>query len=188
MPLILVDVRNGEESFWLGKTVLSGHKNIMSYIRILPIIHEVETNCKILRSSKTVSCFIFHPLILGLLYIQGRTPIHFLSTEISESDLDTNIGEAYTWGNGSNYQLGSGAEGLQEYPARLESLRDLGVKEITAAKFHSMALTEDGQLYSWGFGRGGRLGKFSIKTEFLFVLCSPFCLKASTQESCMSPS
>ena len=29
---------------------------------------------------------------------------------------------------------------------------------LSAAKFHSAALTEEGQLYTWGWGRGGRLG------------------------------
>ena len=75
------------------------------------------------------------------------------------------MGEAYTWGNGANYQLGSGAAGLQETPARLEALHELDVQQVVAAKFHSMALTKDGQIYSWGFGRGGRLGKAFLSAQ-----------------------
>ena len=81
-----------------------------------------------------------------------------ISRELKDIPEVCPVGEVYTWGNGSNYQLGSGAEGLQETPARLEALHELDVRQVVAAKFHSMALTKDGQLYSWGYGRGGRLG------------------------------
>ena len=94
--------------------------------------------------------------------LQGRTPLHFLSKELNDVRSQAPTGEVYTWGNGSNYQLGSGAEGLQEFPARLECLHGIKTVGVEAAKFHSMALTEDGRLYTWGFGRGGRLGEIFI--------------------------
>jgi alpha-tubulin suppressor-like RCC1 family protein len=64
----------------------------------------------------------------------------------------------YSWGNGANYQLGSGAVGLQPAPARLDTLHGMPLVQLAAAKFHSAALAADGSLYTWGFGRGGRLG------------------------------
>lgn len=33
------------------------------------------------------------------------------------------------------------------------------VVAISAAKFHSVAITADGRLLTWGWGRGGRLGE-----------------------------
>ena len=66
--------------------------------------------------------------------------------------------EVFSWGNGANYQLGTGTVGIQKVPCRLDALQGLNVIAIAAAKFHSMAITADGKLYSWGFGRGGRLG------------------------------
>lgn len=34
----------------------------------------------------------------------------------------------------------------------------LAVVAVVAAKFHSAAVTADGRLWTWGWGRGGRLG------------------------------
>lgn len=93
---------------------------------------------------------------------QGRTALDLLSVELKGHLLDAAAeGEVYTWGNGANYQLGSGAVGLQLAPVRLEALHGMSVQAVAAAKFHSAAITKDGQLYTWGFGRGGRLGEGS---------------------------
>lgn len=64
----------------------------------------------------------------------------------------------YSWGNGANYQLGIGTAGIQRIPCRLDALQNLDVTHVAAAKFHSAAVTASGDVYTWGFGRGGRLG------------------------------
>lgn len=64
----------------------------------------------------------------------------------------------YSWGNGANYQLGIGTAGVQRIPCRLDALQTLDVTHVAAAKFHSAAVTASGDVYTWGFGRGGRLG------------------------------
>lgn len=66
--------------------------------------------------------------------------------------------EVYSWGNGANYQLGIGTAGIQRIPCRLDALQTLDVTHVAAAKFHSAAVTASGDVYTWGFGRGGRLG------------------------------
>lgn len=67
-------------------------------------------------------------------------------------------GDVYSWGAGTNYALGTGSTEPQVAPARVDALHGKHVVSLSAAKFHSAAVTEDGQLYTWGFGRGGRLG------------------------------
>ena len=62
-------------------------------------------------------------------------------------------------GNGCNYTLGTGSTDLQLHPARIDSLHDQQVVAVSAAKFHSAAVTVEGQLLTWGWGRGGRLGE-----------------------------
>ncbi|KAI5065917.1 hypothetical protein GOP47_0018541 [Adiantum capillus-veneris] len=92
---------------------------------------------------------------------KGRTPIDLVSGPVKQVIGDpSNAGgtEVFSWGNGANYQLGTGTTGIQKLPGRLDALQGLNVTAIAAAKFHSMAATADGKLYSWGFGRGGRLG------------------------------
>eukprot|EP00252_Welwitschia_mirabilis_P019140 TRINITY_DN4353_c0_g1_i1.p1 TRINITY_DN4353_c0_g1~~TRINITY_DN4353_c0_g1_i1.p1 ORF type:complete len:1124 (+),score=296.88 TRINITY_DN4353_c0_g1_i1:577-3948(+) len=66
--------------------------------------------------------------------------------------------ELFSWGNGANYQLGTGNARIQKLPCKVEEVEGLIVKQISAAKFHSIALTDSGDVYTWGFGRGGRLG------------------------------
>lgn len=92
---------------------------------------------------------------------KGRTPIDLVSGPVKQvMDDPSNAGgtEVFSWGNGANYQLGTGTAGIQKLPCKLDLLQGLNVTSIAAAKFHSMAATADGKLYSWGFGRGGRLG------------------------------
>ncbi|KAL0052945.1 hypothetical protein WJX82_010178 [Trebouxia sp. C0006] len=95
---------------------------------------------------------------LSLTDHKGRTALDLLSEELKVFMEHEQPGLVYSWGNGANYQLGTGATGLQAGPVRLDALRKALVVQIAAAKYHSAAVTKDGQLFTWGFGRGGRLG------------------------------
>jgi alpha-tubulin suppressor-like RCC1 family protein len=48
-------------------------------------------------------------------------------------------------------------------PVRLDALGTLPLVQVAAAKFHSAALTADGRLFTWGWGRGGRLGEYALR-------------------------
>lgn len=95
---------------------------------------------------------------LSLADLKGRNALDLLSEERKAFLEHQQAGIVYSWGNGANYQLGTGATGLQAGPVRLDALRREPVVQIAAAKFHSAAVTKDGRLFTWGFGRGGRLG------------------------------
>ena len=66
--------------------------------------------------------------------------------------------DLFSLGNGANYQLGTGNIDMQKLLYRVDALQGLLIREIAVAMFHSVFLTALGELYSWGFGRGGRLG------------------------------
>ncbi|XVE62554.1 hypothetical protein DITRI_Ditri06bG0127100 [Diplodiscus trichospermus] len=90
-----------------------------------------------------------------------RTPVDLLSGPVL---LDFGCGqdsvatEVFSWGSGVNYQLGTGNVHIQKLPCKLDSFHGSIIKLVSAAKFHSVAVTAHGEVYTWGFGRGGRLG------------------------------
>jgi len=104
---------------------------------------------------------------------KGRTPIDLLSSELScflPSPLPHNIntykknasfinhGDVFSWGSGANYALGTGSTDNAMTPCRLETLHGQHIVALAAGKFHSVALSSDGGVWTWGWGHGGRLG------------------------------
>lgn len=64
--------------------------------------------------------------------------------------------EVFSWGSSTNYQLGTGNAHIQKLPSKMDSLNGSLIKLISAAKFHSVAITACGEVYTEGFGWGGR--------------------------------
>ncbi|KAK1310145.1 Ultraviolet-B receptor UVR8 [Acorus calamus] len=90
-----------------------------------------------------------------------RTPVDLLSGPVSQvvgNGVDSVSTEVYSWGSGANYQLGTGNPHVKKLPGKVDDLQGCCIKIIAAAKFHSVAVGSGGELYTWGFGRGGRLG------------------------------
>jgi hypothetical protein len=48
--------------------------------------------------------------------------------------------EVYSWGNGANYQLGTGTAGIHRIPCRIDALQSLDVTSVAAAKFTVLQL------------------------------------------------
>ncbi|XP_075228494.1 RCC1 domain-containing protein 1-like isoform X2 [Lycorma delicatula] len=70
----------------------------------------------------------------------------------------TVCGDIFTWGNGSKGQLGHGELELEEQPRELRALSGLNVVAIAAGGWHSCCITDEGDLYSWGWNCSGQLG------------------------------
>ncbi|PKA66064.1 Ultraviolet-B receptor UVR8 [Apostasia shenzhenica] len=90
-----------------------------------------------------------------------RIPVDLLSGPVSlvvGDKVDSVATEVYSWGSGTNYQLGTGNAHIQKLPGKVDALHDSYIKIVAASKFHSIAVGSSGELYTWGFGRGGRLG------------------------------
>lgn len=73
----------------------------------------------------------------------------------------------YCWGSNSYGQLGLGAV-IQEspYPQLVTSLSHSKVVDVVAGQYHSIALTADGKVYTWGWGIHGQLGHDSCDNEY----------------------
>ncbi|XP_029920656.1 probable E3 ubiquitin-protein ligase HERC1 isoform X2 [Myripristis murdjan] len=68
-------------------------------------------------------------------------------------------GEVFSWGDGEYGKLGHGNSATQKYPKIIQGpLQGKVVVCVSAGYRHSAAVTNDGELYTWGEGDFGRLG------------------------------
>ncbi|PXF49731.1 putative E3 ubiquitin-protein ligase HERC1 [Gracilariopsis chorda] len=70
----------------------------------------------------------------------------------------TTTGLVFTWGGGKNGRLGHGDEKIRAQPTCVESLISHNAIAITAGYHNNLVLTEDGEVWSWGWGAHGQLG------------------------------
>ncbi|XP_073192642.1 inhibitor of Bruton tyrosine kinase isoform X3 [Lepidochelys kempii] len=68
--------------------------------------------------------------------------------------------DVYTWGNNINFTLGHGGQQSKHHPELVDLFPRNGVyiKQVVLCKFHSVFLSQKGQIYTCGHGQGGRLG------------------------------
>ncbi|TVU41524.1 hypothetical protein EJB05_15052 [Eragrostis curvula] len=107
---------------------------------------------------------------------KGRTPIDLISCPVSQVNGDSPDAvttEVFSWGSGTNYQLGTGNSHIQKLPCKVDALHGSSIKTVAASKFHSVAVSSDGELYTWGFGRGGRLGHPDIHSGQSTAVITP---------------
>ena len=67
-------------------------------------------------------------------------------------------GEVFSWGEGDDGKLGHGTRSPCDRPRVIEALRGKEVVDVSAGGAHSACVLANGDLYTWGKGRYGRLG------------------------------
>jgi len=67
-------------------------------------------------------------------------------------------GAAWSWGTGGCGKLGHGDQQSQLLPKKIEAFAGLRVVAVSVGHDHSLALTADGAVWSWGDGDYGKLG------------------------------
>lgn len=67
-------------------------------------------------------------------------------------------GKVYSWGEGDDGKLGHGNKNGYEHPQIIEALQGKEITDISCGGAHSAAVTVNGEVYTWGRGRYGRLG------------------------------
>ena len=72
----------------------------------------------------------------------------------------TEAGGVFTFGDGDDHQLGHGARGCQRTPLRVPAAGFHNERVVMAAagNRHTVALSEAGHVFTWGFGMSGCLG------------------------------
>lgn len=64
----------------------------------------------------------------------------------------------YIWGKGEHGQLGTGDRSGSNIPVIIDAFNSISITQISLGTSHTLALTNEGRLYSWGYGGDGRLG------------------------------
>ena len=67
-------------------------------------------------------------------------------------------GALWSWGYGGSGQLGHGDQQEQLLPKKIEAFAGRRVVAVSAGETHSIAITADGAVFTWGKGESGRLG------------------------------
>tara|TARA_B110000208_G_scaffold21771_1_gene27540 strand:+ start:109 stop:1068 length:960 start_codon:yes stop_codon:yes gene_type:complete len=117
--------------------------------------------------------------------LEGHTVVQVDASHYHSAAL-TSEGEVFTWGWGGGTSakdvfqdalFGSGGIGAlghgdledRAVPTRVEALVEDGirVKHVSCGKSHTVVLTEDGMVWSWGKGDSGRLGHCSTE-DFMY--------------------
>ena len=62
-------------------------------------------------------------------------------------------------GKGENYRLGHGTEEHIRHPKQVDGLAGKKVVDLSVGNMHSLAVTEDGEVYAWGCNDQGQLGE-----------------------------
>ncbi|XP_031492183.1 ultraviolet-B receptor UVR8 [Nymphaea colorata] len=69
----------------------------------------------------------------------------------------------FSWGWNLTSQLGRG--GREDMPSMVEALKGKKIKRACGGRVHSVAVSSQGEIFSWGSGRNGRLGLGSSADE-----------------------
>ncbi|KAL2650925.1 hypothetical protein R1flu_019053 [Riccia fluitans] len=69
-------------------------------------------------------------------------------------------GQVYVWGSNGHGQLGLGKKGPRNVslPTKIDALKGMKIQKLALGAEHSLAVSNDGEVLSWGNGQGGRLG------------------------------
>ncbi|OAY57362.1 RCC1 domain-containing protein RUG3, mitochondrial isoform X3 [Manihot esculenta] len=107
----------------------------------------------------------------------------------------TEDGQIWNWGANSNYELGRGDKVGGWKPKLIPSLEDVRIIQIASGGYHSLALTDEGKVLSWGFGGHGQLGHSSKQNQkipmvidaladqrFVYIACGGSSSAAITDE------
>jgi alpha-tubulin suppressor-like RCC1 family protein len=76
------------------------------------------------------------------------------------------VGDVFSFGDGSTGQLGLGAPSLMTTPRLIESLPRGKIYMTAAGYAHAVAVTETGEIYTWGNNAFGQLGFRNISIDF----------------------
>ncbi|ESO93242.1 hypothetical protein LOTGIDRAFT_82061, partial [Lottia gigantea] len=115
---------------------------------------------------------------------EGLSPLDIILIDrpsyISFSPREPN--EVYTWGDNSNFNLGHSSQDRRIIPERVGVFKRISgfIIQVVMCKFHTVFLSQIGQVYSCGHGHGGRLGHSDQQTHVV-----PKLIEGIKKENCI---
>ena len=73
--------------------------------------------------------------------------------------------DVLVWGSGFKGKLGLGDDQNRLTPTPIPALKRKHVKAIACGSFHTLAVTETGDVFSWGIGERGQLGHGDLENH-----------------------
>ncbi|XP_006900082.1 PREDICTED: probable E3 ubiquitin-protein ligase HERC6 [Elephantulus edwardii] len=85
--------------------------------------------------------------------------VDFLSCGKEHSLVVCHKGRVFAWGAGAEGQLGIGEfKEINFTPKKVTTLTDKKIIQVSCGHYHSLALSQDGEVFSWGKNSDGQLG------------------------------
>jgi RCC1 and BTB domain-containing protein len=105
----------------------------------------------------------------------------FVAANNNHSACITEDGDTYTWGKGKQCRLGHGNQASRYTPKLVDgSLVGKKAKEVACGGRHTIVVTEDGMVYSFGDGKEGQLGHCDVENNLF-----PTMIKAPLEGKCV---
>ncbi|EFJ39741.1 hypothetical protein VOLCADRAFT_70529 [Volvox carteri f. nagariensis] len=99
-------------------------------------------------------------------FFSGR-PVHRVACGDTHTLVVAGEGELFTFGRNQNGQLGLGHTNDCLSPQLVVALQGERVRSVACGSEHSLAATESGTVFSWGWGRYGNLGDGESQDRYL---------------------
>merc|ERR1740128_1126803 len=164
-----------EVGFWgFGRceTVLEG-LGIVSVVSVDKYIYVVTGEGKLIRVSVNGSDKEVETVDTKLLEERDSKPVKIAAAGDGKHFLLlTENGEVWSWGLGDGGRLGHGDQTSLPSPHLLQDLVGKTIVKISAGSTYSAAITQEGQLYTWGKGNYGRLGHGTVEDCLVPTLVS----------------
>jgi hypothetical protein len=109
----------------------------------------------------------------------------FIASNGEHTACITEDGDTYTWGEGEYGRLGHGDETSRSTPKLVDGLVGKKAKEVACGGRHTIVLTENGRVYSFGDGDSGQLGHCNFENQLTPTLINvPLERKCIVQLAC----
>ncbi len=90
--------------------------------------------------------------------ITGMTNVKSVAAGYDHTAVLTTDGKVFTWGNNSNGQLGDGSTTGRTAPVQVTGADISNIGAIAAGYKYTIALRNDGTVWTWGYNNKGQLG------------------------------